>query len=75
MKVIRYPIPADIQRDIAANLQRGRELAQPPVQPIKLPLKTRWSLIVSFKPWATWSDVWRNVVYLITGVSRDRRRR
>jgi hypothetical protein len=67
MKVIQYPIPADVQRRMTENLQRGRELAQPPIERIRFPLKTRWLLITGFKPWATWADVRRNLIYLVRG--------
>lgn len=75
MKVIRYPLPADVQRQITANLQRGRELADPPVAPIRFPLSIRWYLLTTYRSWTTWQQVWRNVIYLITGVKIDDRRR
>jgi len=42
------------------------EHVDPPVQPIRFPLKIRW-YIIQFKPWTTWADVRHNLRYLVRG--------
>ncbi len=51
-----------------ANPIRPIETAHPPVQRYRYPfrLRTRW-YVVHFKSWATWREVWANLVYLVRG--------
>jgi hypothetical protein len=51
------------------DLHTRAEHVHPPVERIRFPLKTRWYLVTSFKPWGTWHDVWRNLVLLVRGRS------
>jgi hypothetical protein len=62
---VKYPRAVD-RIPYAAMLETRDEIEHPPVRRFRFPIRTRW-LIVTMRTRTTWSDVWRDVRYLLCG--------
>ncbi len=75
MKVHRFRLASDVQRDIATNLHlgaRARRLLRRQVA--RLPFRTRWLIVMARirrRLWqhasSIWSELWDELGYLVRG--------
>jgi len=61
-----YPRAVD-RVPYSAMLETREEIQEPRIHRYRFPFKTRWILVTSFKSWATWRDVYRNLRLLVWG--------
>jgi len=62
---MKYPRAVD-RIPYSAMIESRDEIVHPAVRPYRFKIRTRW-LIVTIRTRTTWTDVWRDLRYLLCG--------